>query len=86
MASHAHPVPDHYSGSQSVGSGLDPRPPQFWRIVGEALIWAGAKALLWQRRISERRELMTLDHRLLRDIGLSRSDAIAEWRKPFWRA
>ena len=86
MARHAHPMLDPYSGGGAIGSGLEPRPSQFWRIVGEALSRAGARALVWHRRITERRELVSLDQHLLRDIGLSRSDALAEWRKPFWRS
>lgn len=86
MASHAHPVPHHDAHQRAIDSGIEPRPSQFWRIVGETLLRAGARALLWQRRINERRELAAMDHRTLRDIGLSRGEALAEWRKPFWRA
>jgi uncharacterized protein YjiS (DUF1127 family) len=39
----------------------------------------------WHRRHSERRALRQLDERLLRDIAIERSDALKEWRKPFWR-
>ena len=38
------------------------------------------------RRWRTRRMLDTLDDRLLRDIGASRSEARAEASKPFWRA
>lgn len=40
----------------------------------------------WQSRENQRRHLMTLDDRLLRDIGISRADAEREFVKPFWRA
>ncbi len=40
----------------------------------------------WQAREIQRRDLMTLDDRLLRDIGVSRVDAAREFAKPFWRA
>jgi uncharacterized protein YjiS (DUF1127 family) len=43
------------------------------------------KVIEWKRRIEERRELMTLDDRMLHDIGLSRTDAEKEARKPFWK-
>jgi uncharacterized protein YjiS (DUF1127 family) len=36
---------------------------------------------LWARR----RRQLSLDDHLLKDIGLTRLDAEAEWRKPFWR-
>lgn len=40
---------------------------------------------LWRERAQQRRRLMELDDRLLRDIGLSRADAEREGRKPFWK-
>ena len=39
----------------------------------------------WQDRSRQRRHLASLDHRLLRDIGLSRVDVEQETTKPFWR-
>jgi uncharacterized protein YjiS (DUF1127 family) len=50
---------------------------------------AGRKGLLhriaeWQRRAAERRELMTLTDRDLRDIRMTRTEARAEANKPFW--
>ncbi len=42
--------------------------------------------LLWQRRANQRHALAHLDDRMLRDLGLSRSEAAWELRKPFWRA
>jgi uncharacterized protein YjiS (DUF1127 family) len=40
----------------------------------------------WNRRLRDRRELAGLCERSLRDIGLSRYDALQEANKPFWRA
>lgn len=40
---------------------------------------------IWQERAEQRRHLLELDERLLRDIGLSRYDAFREAAKPFWR-
>jgi uncharacterized protein YjiS (DUF1127 family) len=40
----------------------------------------------WFRRIESRRELAGLCDRALRDIGLTRVDAMHEATKPFWRA
>lgn len=39
----------------------------------------------WNTRARERRQLLALDARMLADIGISRGDALAEGRKPFWR-
>lgn len=41
-------------------------------------------ARVWRRR-TERAELLSLTERELRDIGLTRYDALTEARKPFWR-
>ena len=40
----------------------------------------------WQARSSERRQLATMDERMLRDIGISRAQVSAEIEKPFWRS
>jgi uncharacterized protein YjiS (DUF1127 family) len=39
----------------------------------------------WRMRARGRRQLMMLDDRSLADIGVSRADAEAEWRKPPWQ-
>ncbi|MBC3412255.1 MULTISPECIES: DUF1127 domain-containing protein [Pseudomonas] len=41
--------------------------------------------LLWQRRMSSRRQLARLDARLLADAGISESQRYEELSKPFWR-
>ncbi len=50
-------------------------------------IWLRAThlLLLWVRRWRGRRELLTLDDRLLRDIGLTADDARVAADKPFWK-
>jgi uncharacterized protein YjiS (DUF1127 family) len=40
----------------------------------------------WRERAAQRRALARLDDRLLRDMGLSRSDVEEEVAKPFWHA
>ena len=40
----------------------------------------------WRRRALERSALARLDERELRDIGINRIEALAEIRKPLWRA
>jgi uncharacterized protein YjiS (DUF1127 family) len=42
-------------------------------------------AVTWLERRSSRHALADLDERLLRDIGLSASEAVAESAMPFWR-
>ena len=48
---------------------------------------AAANRLLhrWRRRSRDRRELARLDHRALRDLGLSAAQVQYEASKPFWR-
>ena len=40
----------------------------------------------WRRRAYERQVLMTMSDAMLRDIGITRCDAMSEASKPFWRA
>ena len=54
-------------------------------------IGAGLEALVtafytWHDRVRQRKTLARLDDRLLRDIGLNRSDVEREVHKPFWQA
>lgn len=39
----------------------------------------------WRNRARERRMLLKLDSTALKDIGISRADAVHEADKPFWR-
>jgi uncharacterized protein YjiS (DUF1127 family) len=39
----------------------------------------------WLERRRQRRALLALDDKLLKDIGLSQADAWQEGHKPFWR-
>ncbi len=56
-------------------------------ILGHAALLRGFEILLlWQRRANQRHALAGLDDRMLCDLGLSRSQATMEARKPFWRA
>ena len=50
------------------------------------MCWRAAAPLLrlYDRQL-QRRRLLVLDDRLLADIGVSRKQADAEGRKPFWR-
>jgi uncharacterized protein YjiS (DUF1127 family) len=51
-----------------------------------ALAWHAATSLvIWQERLRQRHTLAALDDRMLRDMGLSRSDIDAETRKGFWQ-
>lgn len=63
--------------------GVDRRP--WLASTRDFLISAFERIGDWQERVGQRRRLMTLDERILHDLGLSRDDAIAEAAKPFWK-
>jgi uncharacterized protein YjiS (DUF1127 family) len=39
----------------------------------------------WLQRRRQRRALLELSDHVLKDIGISRSEALQEGRKPFWQ-
>lgn len=43
-----------------------------------------ARIAAWMRVYTERRVLSELDERMLNDIGIDRSDADVEAKRPFW--
>jgi uncharacterized protein YjiS (DUF1127 family) len=55
------------------------------RKAGRDLIEVLDVVAAWSQRARERRQLLTLDERMLKDIGANRADAWQEARKPFWR-
>ncbi|MGD0433403.1 MAG: DUF1127 domain-containing protein [Acetobacteraceae bacterium] len=58
------------------------RPTESWT----ALLKSVARTLgVWRSRYRERHAFPVLDHRELRDLGLSRWDVERELAKPFWR-
>lgn len=69
---------------EEIGDGAAPRA---WLAAAQQYLILGFERLGdWQERMVQRRRLMTLDPRMLHDIGLCRDDAIAEAAKPFWKA
>ena len=50
------------------------------------LIRLRALLLVWAQRARQRRQLAELSDRQLDDVGISRSEAMDEARKPFWRS
>jgi uncharacterized protein YjiS (DUF1127 family) len=58
------------------------------RRVGRLALWlrqAVDLLLVWHERARQRRHLLSLSDHMLRDIGLTRADVLAESSKPFWR-
>jgi uncharacterized protein YjiS (DUF1127 family) len=58
-----------------------PREGAGWSIV--VTILEGLE--LWAERRRQRRALLELSDHLLKDLGLTRLDALREGGKPFWR-
>ncbi len=70
----------HYAdqrGADRVTAALRRLPAMLGGVVDTVLGWL--------ERERERRQLAALDHHLLRDIGITRCDALEEANKPFWR-
>jgi uncharacterized protein YjiS (DUF1127 family) len=65
--------------------GVLPRPAE-GRNGRRWLTRAREVVLTWHARGRQRRQLMELNDHGLRDIGITRADALSETLKPFWRA
>ncbi len=51
----------------------------------QALHWAVGLLMGWEARARQRHQLLSMDERMLRDIGIDRETARGEYVKPFWR-
>ena len=64
------------------------RPPGL--RLGSGLLAALGRLLdrlfAWQDRAAQRAALARMDERMLKDIGLSRAQALEEAHRPFWQA
>jgi uncharacterized protein YjiS (DUF1127 family) len=71
-----------WAGQRRYGAALEPV------VRSEGRSWLARTAdllLAWSERARQRRELLSFDDHLLRDIGLTRAEALGEAEKPFWR-
>ena len=69
-------------------NGLTPAQASTSRGGQDLLAYAGSilnTPFVWFGRVQDRRRLAELDEHLLRDIGLSRSEAEDVAATPFWR-
>ncbi len=66
---------------------LDGTPLHRFVATGRTVLTAiGRTLVLWRDRARQRAHLASLDHRMIRDIGLGRVEVAREASKPFWRA
>lgn len=63
----------------------EPWLPRAWRALEAALQDVADAIWTWRERAKMRHQLLMLDDRLLRDIGITRLQARSEAEKPFWR-
>lgn len=56
-------------------------PNRFHRVLKRGL----CVLLVWQQRLKDRDTLESMSESRLRDIGLTRRQAMREARKPFWQ-
>ncbi|MER2511935.1 MAG: DUF1127 domain-containing protein [Nitrosomonas ureae] len=56
-----------------------------YSMVWGYLVAAFTQIRCWYNIHLQRRALLTLNEVLLKDIGISRTDALAEGSKPFWQ-
>jgi uncharacterized protein YjiS (DUF1127 family) len=67
---------------------LPPRTYSTWRAAHTPIHPAAAAWVLiagWIERARQRKALAGLDDYMLRDIGITRCDAVRECSRPFWR-
>ena len=57
-----------------------------WLALGAASGRIAMTLSVWQERAFQRRQLLALNDRALKDIGRTRADAACEGGKRFWRA
>jgi uncharacterized protein YjiS (DUF1127 family) len=55
------------------------------KIAFDSMATAINMLLDWQERARQRRQLLSLGDRALKDFGANRADAASEGSKPFWR-
>lgn len=67
------------------GTGVAAARRSAWSIAQEFLILFADRLGEMQERAAQRRQLASLEDRMLQDIGCDRAQALAEAVKPFWR-
>ena len=71
-------------GASEMLAAAPGRRPPMHRML-HVLCGAIETLLLWQERRRQRRILATLSDAMLKDIGVTRLEALSEWSKRPWR-
>ena len=74
--------------AEAIGDGFIGVGRVFWRApaaAAAALRQFGGTIAAWRERARQRRMLLRLDYRALRDLGITPVEAWREGRKLFWR-
>jgi uncharacterized protein YjiS (DUF1127 family) len=53
--------------------------------LSDAAQWVSSTLRQWRRRSREREQISRMDERMLKDIGITRAEALRLSSKPFWR-
>ena len=53
--------------------------------LSDAAQWVFATFRQWRQRSREREQISRMDERMLKDIGITRAEALRLGSKPFWR-
>lgn len=69
-----------------AASNLNHASTRFVHQVDAAVENVVDRFLTWQRRHKDRMHLLSLDDRMLRDIGVTLADVDREASKPFWKS
>jgi len=68
----------------TVAAGARIKPARVGRRARDLGARCVQVALRWYDVARQRRALLRLDQRMLKDIGISRADAVHEASRPFW--
>ena len=76
----AHTIETNINGATSATI----KPLRAFGKVRRVVVKCLKSIVIWQERAEQRHALGELSDRMLKDIGVSQSDAYKELRKPFW--
>ena len=82
MALRADGLRTEFQGHNAIATSIH----SAWLAIGAASGRIVMMLSVWHERAFQRRQLLALNDRALKDVGCTRADAVAEGHRPFWRA